>query len=151
MAIGGVWPLKLVRMPMLMPGNQRIPFYGNRCSWCLAVLPFRRIQSNACASYLSLAGTLDTKNFYIAALVPLFPSFGLFSYYIVGRARGIGDMKTTVVFGMFSLIPYLAFLMTLYLSAERLKLVFSLPLLSLVWLVAAVVLVLLWNGLRDLL
>ena len=60
-----------------------------------------------------------TKNFYIAALVPLFPSFGLFSYYIVGRARGIGDLKTTVVFGMFSLIPYLAFLMTLYAGASE--------------------------------
>ncbi|HUV07947.1 MAG TPA: GlpM family protein [Spirochaetia bacterium] len=91
----------------------------------------------------------QTKSYYIAALIPLFPSFGLFSYYIVGTERGIRDLKTTVVFGIFSLIPYLAFLLTLYFSMERLRLVPSLVLSSLSWAMVAVILILVWNGIRG--
>jgi uncharacterized membrane protein (GlpM family) len=45
-----------------------------------------------------------SRNYYIAGLVPLFP-FALIAHYIVGE-RGALALKTTVLFGMWSLLPY---------------------------------------------
>jgi uncharacterized membrane protein (GlpM family) len=47
-----------------------------------------------------------SKNYYIAGLVPLFPTFALISHYLVGSQRPVGELKTTNNFSMFSLIPY---------------------------------------------
>ena len=41
-----------------------------------------------------------TKNYYIAGLVPLFPTFALIAHYIVGKGRSLDDLKTTILFGM---------------------------------------------------
>lgn len=85
-----------------------------------------------------------TRSYYVAALIPLFPSFGLIAYYTVGRMRGVGELRSTVLFGMLSLVPYLVFLITLYLSVHRVRLAVSLLLASASWLIVSVVLVLLW-------
>ena len=61
-----------------------------------------------------LAMLAKTKNYYIAGLVPLFPTFALIAHYIVGKGRSIDDLKTTIVFGMWSIIPYFVYLATLY-------------------------------------
>jgi membrane protein GlpM len=54
-----------------------------------------------------------TKNVYLAGLVPLFPTFALIANYIVGTGVTTNDLRETIVFGMFSLIPYLFYLATL--------------------------------------
>ena len=54
------------------------------------------------------------------------------------------DLKTTIVFGMWSIIPYFVHLAALYLLVERFRLETSLALAALAWLVAASVLVGLW-------
>lgn len=36
-----------------------------------------------------------TRNYYIAGLVPLFPTFALIAHYIVGSERSIAALKTT--------------------------------------------------------
>lgn len=89
-----------------------------------------------------------SKNYYIAALVPLFPFFGLISYYIVGSQRGVSVLKNTNIFGMLSLIPYFIFLITLYFSTSRYKLGYSLAIASMAWVATAVVLVVFWNRLK---
>lgn len=86
-----------------------------------------------------------TKNYYIAALVPLFPLFGLMSYYIVGSERGTSVLENTIIFGIFSLIPYFTFLITLYFSIKYYKLGYSLIIASIAWVVTAVIIVVLWN------
>lgn len=86
-----------------------------------------------------------SKNYYIAALVPLFPLFGLMAYYIVGLERGTSVLENTIIFGMFSLIPYFTFLITLYFSIKYYKLGHSLIIASIAWVVIAVILVVLWN------
>ena len=53
-----------------------------------------------------LAVLSKTRNYYIAGLVPLFPTFALIAHYIVGKGRSLDDLKTTIVFGMWSIIPY---------------------------------------------
>lgn len=91
-----------------------------------------------------LAILSKTRNYYIAGLVPLFPTFALIAHYIVGKGRSLADLKTTILFGMWSIIPYFVYLATLYVLVDRLRLEVSLALATVAWLVAATVLVTLW-------
>jgi uncharacterized membrane protein (GlpM family) len=91
-----------------------------------------------------LAMLAKTRNYYIAGLVPLFPTFALIAHYIVGKGRGIADLKATILFGMWSIIPYFVYLATLYVLVDRMRLEVSLALATVAWLMAATVLVTLW-------
>ena len=88
-----------------------------------------------------LAMLAKTKNYYIAGLVPLFPTFALIAHYIVGKGRSV---KTTIVFGMWSIIPYFVYLAALYVLVDRMRLEASLALAAVAWLMAATVLVSVW-------
>ncbi len=85
-----------------------------------------------------------SKNFYIAGLVPLFPTFTLISNYIIGSERSTGELKQAVVFGMFAVFPYFAYLLALYLLIDRIKLLPALLWSTLVWFACALALVLIW-------
>ncbi|MDB6444277.1 GlpM family protein [Pseudomonas sp. 21TX0197] len=91
-----------------------------------------------------LAMLAKTRNYYIAGLVPLFPTFALIAHYIVGKGRSVDDLKTTIVFGMWSVIPYLVYLGTLYLMVDRMRLEASLAVATVAWLMAATLLVSVW-------
>ena len=91
-----------------------------------------------------LAALAKTRNYYIAGLVPLFPTFALIAHYIVGKGRSIDDLKTTIVFGMWSIIPYFIYLATLYVMIDRMRLEASLAVAAVAWLMAATVLVTVW-------
>ena len=91
-----------------------------------------------------LAILAKTKNYYIAGLVPLFPTFALIAHYIVGKGRSVDDLKTTIVFGMWSIIPYFIYLAALYVLVDRMRLEASLALAAVAWLMAATVLVSVW-------
>ncbi|MDB5979136.1 MAG: glpM [Pseudomonas sp.] len=91
-----------------------------------------------------LAALAKTKNYYIAGLVPLFPTFALIAHFIVGKSRSLDDLKTTIVFGMWSIIPYFVYLAALYVLVDRLRLEVSLALAAVAWLIAATILVTLW-------
>ena len=96
------------------------------------------------AVVLIIAALSKTKNYYIAGLVPLFPTFALIAHYIVGKGRSIDDLKTTIVFGMWSIIPYFVYLATLYVMVDRLRLEASLAVAAVAWLMAVTVLVSVW-------
>ena len=96
------------------------------------------------AVVLILAALAKTRNYYIAGLVPLFPTFALIAHYIVGKGRSLDDLKTTIVFGMWSIIPYFIYLATLYLMVDRMRLEASLAVAAVAWLMAATVLVSVW-------
>jgi len=91
-----------------------------------------------------LAMLAKTRNYYIAGLVPLFPTFALIAHYIVGKGRSADDLKTTIVFGMWSVIPYLVYLGTLYVMVDRMRLEASLAVATVAWLMAATLLVSVW-------
>lgn len=91
-----------------------------------------------------LAILSKTRNYYIAGLVPLFPTFALIAHYIVGKGRGVEDLKTTILFGMWSIIPYFVYLAALYVLVDRMRLEASLALATVAWLMAATVLVTVW-------
>ncbi|MBY8936620.1 Inner membrane protein YdgC [Pseudomonas fluorescens] len=96
------------------------------------------------AVVLIIAALSKTRNYYIAGLVPLFPTFALIAHYIVGKGRSIEDLKTTIVFGMWSIIPYFVYLATLYVMVDRMRLEASLAVAAVAWLMAATVLVTVW-------
>jgi membrane protein GlpM len=87
----------------------------------------------------------QTRHYYVAGLVPLFPTFALIAHYIVGQERTTGELKQTVLFGMFSLLPYFVYLLTLYFLIDRWRLAAALLGAVVAWTAAATVLVVLWN------
>ena len=41
-----------------------------------------------------------SKNYFVAGLVPLFPTFALITHYIVGTERSTADLRETVLLGV---------------------------------------------------
>ncbi len=63
------------------------------------------------AAVLIIALLSKTSNFFVAGLVPLFPTFALIAHYIVGSERTPADLRTTALFGLWSLLPYALYLL----------------------------------------
>ncbi|WP_162063823.1 GlpM family protein [Vibrio taketomensis] len=86
-----------------------------------------------------------TPHFYIAGLVPLFPTFALIAHFIVGQEKGMEALRETAQFGLFSLLPYAAYLMAAYLLSYRFNLYSTLLLATVVWVISAAVLLYFWT------
>lgn len=99
------------------------------------------------AAVLLISLLAQTRNFYIAGLVPLFPTFALIAHAIVGSQRSAGDLRQTALFGLCSLIPYAIYLGCVFWLATRATLSTTLLLATLAWLVAAGLLLLAWQRL----
>jgi uncharacterized membrane protein (GlpM family) len=87
----------------------------------------------------------QTKSYYIAGLVPLFPTFALVSHYLVGTQRALPELRETLVFGMLCLIPYLLYLVSLYFLVGRFRLISSLAGATIVWVLSAGILIAVWQ------
>lgn len=98
---------------------------------------------------LIIALLSKTKSFFISGLVPLFPTFALIAHYIVGTERTMEDLRTTALFGLYSLIPYAAYLLAVYYFSYRLSLTGTLVCATLVWLVFAALLLVGWTRLHT--
>lgn len=93
-----------------------------------------------------LIGILSkTKNYYIAGLIPLFPTFALIAHYIVATERGIEALRTTIVFGMWSIIPYFIYLLSLWYFTGFLRLQLALTGAVVCWSLSAWVLIACWS------
>ena len=101
------------------------------------------------AVVLIIQGFSRTENYVIAGLVPLFPTFALISHLIVGAERTPSELKATILFGMFSLIPYLVYLAALYVLVDRIPLIAALVVAVACWSVAAMILIVTWNRLSN--
>src|SRR5471032_480687 len=86
-----------------------------------------------------------TKNYYIAGLLPLFPTFALIAHYIVGTERSIEALRTTIIFGLWAVIPYMVYLISLYFFIGGMKLPYALLGGVLCWTIAAWLLISLWT------
>jgi membrane protein GlpM len=94
---------------------------------------------------LLIALLSKSKSFFIAGLVPLFPTFALIAHYIVGAERSAADLRTTALFGLWSLIPYAVYLLAVYWLSVRYSLSATLVLATGAWIVAAGVLLAAWT------
>lgn len=93
---------------------------------------------------LLIALLSKSKSFFIAGLVPLFPTFALIAHYIVGSERSMEHLRTTALFGLYSLIPYAAYLVAVYCFSYRFSLFGTLSMATAVWLVFAFILLMSW-------
>ena len=80
----------------------------------------------------------------------MFPTFALVSHYIVGTERTTGDLKRTILFGMWSLVPYFAYLVSLYLLVDRHRLATAMLIAVSLWVCTALVLVVAWKRVSGL-
>lgn len=97
------------------------------------------------AAVLLIALLSRSKVFFIAGLVPLFPTFALIAHYIVGTERSTQDLRTTALFGLWSLAPYAVYLGCVYWLSVRLSLAATLGAATLAWVIAAAVLLMVWS------
>ncbi|MBN6516773.1 GlpM family protein [Acinetobacter pittii] len=86
-----------------------------------------------------------SKAFYIAGLVPLFPTFALIAHVIVYQQKGAEALQKTALFGLWSLIPYAIYLVAIYVLATRMSMWSCLGLATLCWVVAAAGLIYGWQ------
>ena len=87
-----------------------------------------------------------SKHFFLAGLVPLFPAFALISHYVIATERSTNDLRECILFGVLSLLPYCAYLLSLYFMVERFTLVQSLCAAVLVWMFVAANIFWLWDS-----
>lgn len=86
-----------------------------------------------------------SRHYYIAGLVPLFPTFALIAHYIVGSERSIEALRTTIIFSLWAVIPYLVYLISLYVMINYVKLLSALATAVICWIIVAWLLIQLWN------
>ncbi|EKU37937.1 MULTISPECIES: GlpM family protein [Acinetobacter] len=86
-----------------------------------------------------------SKAFYIAGLVPLFPTFALIAHVIVYQQKGAEALQKTALFGLWSLIPYAIYLVAVYVLATRMSMWSCLGLATLCWVMAAAGLIYGWQ------
>ncbi|VAX43063.1 Inner membrane protein YdgC [Acinetobacter calcoaceticus] len=90
-----------------------------------------------------------SKAFYIAGLVPLFPTFALIAHVIVYQQKGAEALQKTALFGLWSLIPYAIYLVAVYVLATRMSMWLCLGLATLCWVVAAAGLIYGWQSFQH--
>jgi uncharacterized membrane protein (GlpM family) len=88
-----------------------------------------------------------TRNYYLAHLALSCPLLSVFAHYFIGTERNAEALRQTLWFGMFALLPFLAYLVALYFTANRMRLPAALGFASAVWLVSATALTLAWQKL----
>ncbi|MBP2170691.1 putative membrane protein (GlpM family) [Erwinia toletana] len=98
------------------------------------------------AAVVVLIGFLaKTRNYYIAGLLPLFPTFALIAHYVVVTERGVEALRTTIVFGMWAILPYFAYLLSLWYFVGMMRLPFAFGGALLCWVIVAWLLITLWS------
>lgn len=85
-----------------------------------------------------------SRSFFVAGLVPLFPTFALIAHYIVGTERSAADLRATALFGLWSLVPYAVYLASVYWLSVRFALVATLAWATLAWTLCAVLILVAW-------
>ncbi|EKT56364.1 GlpM family protein [Providencia sneebia] len=94
---------------------------------------------------LVIALLSKSKIFYIAGLVPLFPTFALIAHVIVVQEQGALALRKTALFGLWSLIPYMLYLLTVYILATKVSTWLCLSLATVNWVIAAAILIYFWQ------
>ncbi len=93
---------------------------------------------------LLIALASKSRYFVLAGLVPLFPTFALIAHVVVGSSRSVTALQTTALFGLWSLIPYAAYLTAVYFLSTRTSLSITLFSAVVVWVGCAALMLVVW-------
>ena len=97
------------------------------------------------AAVVLIALLSKSRSFYIAGMVPLFPTFALIAHYVVGSERSGADLRQTALFGLWSLFPYAVYLALVYFLSVRASLLATLGMATAGWLLAAGIVLAAWT------
>jgi len=98
------------------------------------------------AVFTLIVSFLAKSNYYfLAGLLPLFPTFSLISHYMVSNSNTPTQFRNVVIFGAWSVIPYFAYLSAVYFLSYRFSIFWTLLGGVLVWLFFSFILIYLWK------
>jgi membrane protein GlpM len=81
---------------------------------------------------------VSRSNFYIvSALIPFFPFFSLLAYYMAKQRNNLGDLSRVIQFNIASMIPFVAFALSMYFLHTRLDFYPAVGLALVIWFIAA--------------
>ncbi|MGH1539962.1 MAG: GlpM family protein [Arenicella sp.] len=83
--------------------------------------------------------------YYITGLLALFPALSIPAYYFMYFEKGADAIQKTNLFGLLSLIAYVAFVLTIFFTVKKLGIVYSLLLSTGVWSIIAFALMVIWK------
>lgn len=86
-----------------------------------------------------------TKHFYLAAFLPLFPTFTIFAHYFIGTNKSPTDLKEACIFGIASCFTLIAYILSVYYFADKLPIIKNILASLVVWLLSSGLLLLAWN------
>lgn len=91
----------------------------------------------------------QTRHYYAAGLVLMLPAISLPTYYFMHVERGAEAVRHTALFGLLSVLAYVAFLGALYLCERRLSIGQSMAVSLGAWCLVAVALLALWQRIKP--
>lgn len=81
---------------------------------------------------------VSRSNFYIvSALIPFFPFFSLLAYYMAKQRGNLGDLTKVIQFNIVSMIPFVAFALSMYFLHSSFSFYTAVGMALVVWFVAA--------------
>lgn len=90
------------------------------------------------AAITILISMASRSNFYLlSALIPLFPTFSLISYYMVKQQGEMNQLRNVIQFNIASLIPFLAFACAMYVLHTLMNFHIAVAISVIVWGLAA--------------
>ncbi len=99
------------------------------------------------AAIATSLGVLARLNlYYLMGLVPLFPTFALMAHTIAATTGNEVGLRMAATFGLYSLIPYAAYLGSIVFLARAIAPVASIVIGLVAWFAAAFVLIWAWNA-----
>ena len=87
----------------------------------------------------------SSKFYYISGLIPLFPTFALIAHFLVYKYNGFEGLKDTALFGIYSLIPYGGYLLSVYFLSGRIPFLLNIFISLIIWLILAYLIYILFN------
>ena len=85
--------------------------------------------------------------YYVTGMVVFFPVFSLPLYYFMYSEQGIEEIQKTNIFTLWSLIPYIGFIFTVFITVKKFGIVPALLLSLTVWFVLAIGVLVVWKQL----
>jgi membrane protein GlpM len=79
----------------------------------------------------------SSKYYYISGLIPLFPTFALIAHFLVYKYNGFEALKETALFGLFSLLPYGGYLLSVYLLSGKINFILTIFISLIIWFILA--------------
>lgn len=82
---------------------------------------------------------------FLAGILPLFPTFTLFAHIFAFQNGGVAQVKNVAIFGLWALVPFVAYIGSLLLLMPHMKFVYAVVIALMLWGVVAVTISVLWT------